>query len=77
MFKGINKLIDLSIEFHTVLAPTWNDLGSQVGAILAPKIAQEPPKMPPKTHSGARTRPDTQNGTKMKPLTPQNDAPDL
>ena len=52
MFKGIKKLIVLGIEFHIDLAPTWSDLGSHVGGILAPKIAQEPPTTFPKTHLG-------------------------
>ena len=64
------------MNFYTVLAPTWDLLGPQVGAILALKIAQEPPKTPSKTHLGARTRPDPQNDSKMEPPTPQNGAPD-
>ena len=70
------KIIDFRIDFYTVLAPTWRHLGPQVGAILALKIAQEPPKTPPKTHLEARTRPDAKNATKMEPPTPKNDAPD-
>ena len=76
MLKGIKKINDFRIDFYTVLDPTWSHLGPQVGAILVLKIAQEPPRTPPKTHLGARTRPDAQNGTKMEPPTPQNGAPD-
>ena len=76
ILKGTKKIIDFRIDFYTVLAPTWTHFGPQVGAILALKIAQEPPKMSPKTHLGARTRPDPQNASKMEPQTSQNDAPD-
>ena len=68
--------MDFRIDFYAVLAPTWSHLGPQVGAILTLEIAQEPPKTPPETHLGARTRPDAQDGTKMELPTPQNDAPD-
>ena len=64
-------IYDFRIDFYTVLVQTWSHLGPQVGAILALKIAQEPPRTPPKTHLGARTRPDAQNGTKMEPPTPK------
>ena len=50
---------------------TWSHLGPLVGTILALTIAQEPPKMPPKTHLVAITRPDPQNGSKMTSPTPQ------
>ena len=73
IFKGIKKICDFRIDFYTVSAPTWNHLGPQVGAILVLRIAQEPPRTPPKTHLGARTRPDAQNGSKMEPPTLQND----
>ena len=76
MLKGIKKISDFRIDFYAVLAPTWSHLGPQVGAILALKIAQEPPRTPPKTHLRARTRPDAQNGTKMETPTLQNDAPE-
>jgi len=76
MSKAIEFLIDFLINFYTVLAPTWDLLGPQVGASLALKIAQEPPKTPSKTHFGARTRPDPQNESKMEPPTLQNGAPD-
>ena len=76
MSKAIYFLIDFLINLYAVLAPTWDLLGPQVGAILAFKIARELPRTPPKTHLGARTRPDAQNGTKMEPQTLQNDAPD-
>ena len=76
ILKGIDFLIDFRIDFYAVLAPTWTPLGPQVGAILALKIAQEPPKTPPRTHLGARTRPDPQNGSKMEPPTPQKKASD-
>ena len=56
--KGIQKIIDFRIDFYAVLAPTWSHLGPQVGAILALKIAQEPPRTLLHTHLGARTRPD-------------------
>ena len=69
-------MCDFRIDVNTVLAPTWTHLGLQVGAMLAPKAAQEPPKTPPQTHLEATTRPDPQNGSKMTPPTPQNDAPD-
>ena len=48
-------MYDFRNDFYTVLAPTWNHLKPQVGAILVLKIAQEPPKTPPETHLGART----------------------
>ena len=76
ILKGIDFLIDLGIDFYTILAPTWNHLGPQVGAILALKIAQEPPKTLPKSHLGARTRPDTKIVPKCSPRPPQNDTPD-
>ena len=63
--------MDSRIDFYAVLAPTWSHLGPQVGAILALKIAQEPPRTPPNTHLGARTRPDPQNGSKMTPRPPK------
>ena len=75
MALDIDFLLDSLIIFYAVLAPTWDLLGPQVGAILALKIAQEPPKMPSKTHLGARARPDPQNDSKIEPPTPQNDAP--
>ena len=68
--------MDFRIDFYAVWAPTWSPLGLQVGAILALKIAQEPPKTPSKTHLVARTRPDPENDSKMEPQTPQNEAPD-
>ena len=74
--KGIQKIRDFRIDFYAVLAPTWSHLGPQVGAILALKFAQEPPRTPLNTHLGARTRPDPQNGSKMTPPTPKNAAPD-
>ena len=72
----IKKIYVFRIDFYTVLAPTWSHLGLQVGAILALKVAQEPPKTPPKMHLEATTRPGAQNATKMEPPTPENDAPD-
>ena len=65
-------LLAAKIE-KTRMAP---ELLGPLGAILALKIAQEPPKTPSKTHLGARTRPDLQNDSKMEPPTPQNGAPD-
>ena len=76
IFKAIDFSTDFRIDFYAVLAPIWGPLGPQVGAILALKIAQEPPKTPSKTHLVARTRPDPQNDSKMEPPTPQNGAPD-
>ena len=76
MLKGIDFLIDFRIDFYAVLAPTWTPLGPQVGAILALKIAEEPPEKLPRTHLGARTRPDPRNGFKMEVLTPQKEASD-
>ena len=46
-------------------ASTWNHLGSQ-----------EPPRSPPKSNLGARTRPDPQSGSKMMPQPPKNEGPD-
>ena len=55
--------------FGTNLVPSWASTWTHLGS-------QEPPKSPPKTHLGARTRPDPQNDSKMEPPTPQNDASD-
>ena len=44
--------------------------------LLNSKTAQEPPQTPAKTRLGARIRPNTQNGSKMKLLAPQNEATD-
>ena len=61
--KAIDVSIDFRIDFCTVLATTWNPLGPQDGIILAFKIGREPSKTPPKTHLGAKTRPDLQDGS--------------
>ena len=58
-------------DFQIILAPACGHLGTQVGAILASKIAQDPSQTPPKTHLGARTRPNSQNGTKWSPRPPE------
>ena len=55
--------------FGTNLVPSWASTWTHLGS-------QEPPKSPPKTHLGARTRPDPQNDSKMEPPTLQNEAPD-
>ena len=68
--KAIDVSIDFRIDFYTVLAATWIPFGPQVGVILAFRIGQEPPKKPPKTHLGAKTRPDLQDGPKMLPKFP-------
>ena len=75
IFKGIPKMINFGIVFDAILAPTWGHLGAQVGAMLGPKTALEPPKMPPKTPLGARPRPYPQNGSKIRPPEPPNEAP--
>ena len=54
--------------FGTNLVPSWASTWTHLGS-------QEPPKSPPKTHLGARTRPDPQNDSKMEPPTLQNKAP--
>ena len=42
----------------TIFDPFWLHFGIQVGATLASEIAPWPPQMRPKTHLGARIRPD-------------------
>ena len=48
----------------------WLQLEPQVGTILAFKIGQEPSKTPPRTHLGAKTRPELQDDPKMLPKFP-------
>ena len=48
ILKAIEFLIDFLINFYAVLAPTWDLLGPQVGAILALKIVQSRPKRLPR-----------------------------
>ena len=76
IFKGIKQITDFRIDFYAVLAPTWSHLGPQVGAILALKIIQEPPKTPPKTHLGARAPPRPPKLTQNDHPILQNEAPD-
>ena len=69
-------MIDVGVVFRAILAPTWNHLGAQVGAMLGSKTALEPPKMPPKMRLGARPRPDPKNGSNIKPPDPQKELPE-
>ena len=75
MLKGIKKY---SI-WASIFWPFWLQHEAILGlswVILACKIAGESPQTPPKTRWGARIRPDSQNGSKLKPPNYQNDSPD-
>ena len=56
--KSILAGIDSFIYFSIDLFRFGLDFGTQLGAMLASKIAQGLPEMPPKTGLGAISRPD-------------------